>query len=180
MAPRRASVAERERVAAPTNLPTQASTPSPREPEFGSRSFGFGVDIPNWSFTEGVEREGSDCGKRRAHEGVGFGRSAREDGIMTAELLQRLFGEQQIKSSSSTNFATILNKEGTNGTAIASLTEISEIEQKVVKEEGSTEAEGSNILFPESRNKRFASSLATLMIWHVRFLLMEFLEWVEE
>ncbi|XWS09125.1 hypothetical protein CRYUN_Cryun40dG0059200 [Craigia yunnanensis] len=73
---------------------------------------------------------------------------AREDGIMTAELLQRLFGEQQIKSSSSSNIAdqeiaplTIPEKEGTNGAAIASLTEISEIQQKVVKEEGFTETE---------------------------------------
>ncbi|XVF29156.1 hypothetical protein REPUB_Repub15cG0095600 [Reevesia pubescens] len=73
---------------------------------------------------------------------------AREDGIMTVELLQRLFGEQQIESSSSSNIAdhetaplNIPEKEGTNGAAIASFTEISEIQQKVVEEEGFTETE---------------------------------------
>ncbi|XP_022761927.1 protein disulfide isomerase pTAC5, chloroplastic [Durio zibethinus] len=73
---------------------------------------------------------------------------AREDGIMTAELFQRLFGEQQIKSSASSSMADheiapfiIPEKEGTNGAAIASLTEISEIQQKAVKEEGFIETE---------------------------------------
>ncbi|KAK6255164.1 hypothetical protein SCA6_016469 [Theobroma cacao] len=67
---------------------------------------------------------------------------AREDGIMSAELLQRLFTGQQIKSSDhEVAPPTVPEKEQTNGAAIASLTEISEIQQEVVKEEGFTQAE---------------------------------------
>ncbi|KAE8668102.1 hypothetical protein F3Y22_tig00112347pilonHSYRG00157 [Hibiscus syriacus] len=94
-----------------------------------------------YSGEEDMEFSSFSSGTERAVKTWQATIAAREDGIMTAELLQKLFGEQKIRSSSSTNFATILNKEGTNGTAIASLTEISEIEQKVVKEEGSTKAE---------------------------------------
>ncbi|XWS35117.1 hypothetical protein CRYUN_Cryun21dG0098700 [Craigia yunnanensis] len=93
--------------------------------EFSSFSSGTERAVKTWQATVGI----------------------REDGIMTAELLQRLLGEQQIKSSSSSNIAdheitplTILEK-GTNGAAIASLTEISEIQQKVVKEEVFKETE---------------------------------------
>ncbi|KAK8556260.1 hypothetical protein V6N12_002670 [Hibiscus sabdariffa] len=93
-----------------------------------------------YSGEEDMEFSSFSSGTERAVKTWQATVGAPEDGIMTAELLQILFGEQQIKSSSSSNIATIPDK-GTNGTAIASLTEISEIEQKVVKEEGFTEAQ---------------------------------------
>ncbi|GMI70005.1 plastid transcriptionally active 5 [Hibiscus trionum] len=89
-----------------------------------------------YSGEEDMEFSSFSSGTERAVKTWQATVGAPEDGIMTAQLLRRLFGEQQIKSSSSTNI-----DKGTNGTAIASLTEISEIEQKVVKEEGSTEAQ---------------------------------------
>ncbi|KAK9029816.1 hypothetical protein V6N11_031261 [Hibiscus sabdariffa] len=95
-----------------------------------------------YSGEEDMEFSSFSSGTERAVKTWQATVGAPEDGIMTAELLQTLFrlGQQQIKSSSSSNIATIPDK-GTNGTAIASLTEISEIEQKVVKEEGFTEAQ---------------------------------------
>ncbi|MBA0570633.1 hypothetical protein Golob_004252, partial [Gossypium lobatum] len=94
-----------------------------------------------YSGEEDIEFSSFSSGTERAVKTWQATIGAREDGIMTAELLQRLFEEQEVKSSSSSNIATIWEKEGTNGTAITSLTEISEIQQKVVKEEGFTEAE---------------------------------------
>ncbi|OMO93057.1 hypothetical protein CCACVL1_06648 [Corchorus capsularis] len=101
-----------------------------------------------YSGEEDMEYSSFSSGTERAVKTWQVSLGAREDGIMTVELLQRLFKEQQITSSSSSNIAdqeiasaTIPEKEGTNGAAIASLTEISEIQQKVVKEEGSTKTE---------------------------------------
>ncbi|KAL1078447.1 hypothetical protein V6Z11_D10G160800 [Gossypium hirsutum] len=94
-----------------------------------------------YSGEEDIEFSSFSSGTERAVKTWQATIGAREDGIMTAELLQRLFEEQEVKSSSSSNIATIWEKEGTNGTAITSLTEISEMQQKVVKEEGFTEAE---------------------------------------
>ncbi|XP_072987481.1 protein disulfide isomerase pTAC5, chloroplastic isoform X1 [Typha latifolia] len=56
-----------------------------------------------------------------------------EDGIMTSELLEKLFMEQRMKGSS-------LNV-GENGAAVASVTEVAEIQQTVVKETGDLEVE---------------------------------------
>ncbi|KAL5851538.1 hypothetical protein ACOSQ3_006656 [Xanthoceras sorbifolium] len=72
---------------------------------------------------------------------------AREDGIMTAELLQRLYMKQQFEDggtnlSADQEATTVAFPQGgTNGAAVASVTEISEMQQRVVKEEGVTEVE---------------------------------------
>lgn len=85
--------------------------------EFSSFSSGTERAVKTWQATLGV----------------------REDGVMTAELLGRLFGEQQNKSLSNIADQEIEEKERTNGAAlIASLTDL---QQKVVKEEGFTETE---------------------------------------
>ncbi|OAY85842.1 hypothetical protein ACMD2_15509 [Ananas comosus] len=59
-----------------------------------------------------------------------------EDGIMTSELLERLFIEQRVKGGSSK-----ANSDGSNGAAVASVTEIAEIQQTIVKESGDSEVE---------------------------------------
>nr|CAD1843746.1 unnamed protein product [Ananas comosus var. bracteatus] len=59
-----------------------------------------------------------------------------EDGIMTSELLERLFIEQRVKGGSSK-----ANSDGSNGAAVASVTEIAEIQQTVVKESGDSKVE---------------------------------------
>ncbi|XVF38035.1 hypothetical protein REPUB_Repub20aG0063100 [Reevesia pubescens] len=101
-----------------------------------------------YSGEEDMEFSSFSSGTERAVKTWQATIGALEDGIMTAELLQMLFGEQQIKSSSLSNVAdheiaplTVPEKEGSNGSVIASLTEISKVQQKVVKEEGFTEAE---------------------------------------
>ncbi|GLT52310.1 hypothetical protein SLA2020_256580 [Shorea laevis] len=65
-----------------------------------------------------------------------------ENGIMTAELLERLYMGQRIKGSDKKGASlTVPQKDETNGAAVASITEISEIQQKVVEEDGITEVE---------------------------------------
>ncbi|XP_059632191.1 protein disulfide isomerase pTAC5, chloroplastic isoform X2 [Cornus florida] len=64
---------------------------------------------------------------------------APEDGIMTAALLERLYMEQQIVQSGLT--VNTDPKENTNGAAFASVTELSEIQQMVVKEDGVAEVD---------------------------------------
>ncbi|KAE8076264.1 hypothetical protein FH972_014927 [Carpinus fangiana] len=66
---------------------------------------------------------------------------APEDGIMTGELLERLYMEHQIVGAGSNveadqkgSTVTVSPKEGANGAVVASITEISEVQQKVVKE----------------------------------------------
>ncbi|XVF65124.1 hypothetical protein PTKIN_Ptkin09bG0221700 [Pterospermum kingtungense] len=100
-----------------------------------------------YSGEEDMEFSSFSSGTERAVKTWQAAVGVREDGVMTAELLGRLL-EQQIKSSSSANIAdqeiatpTIPEKEGTNGAAIASLTDM---QQKVVKEEGFTETEVSH------------------------------------
>lgn len=70
-----------------------------------------------------------------------------EDGIMTSELLESLCMEHRVEDTDTNMNAdqkgiiqTIPPKEGTNGAPIASITEISEIKQTVVKE-GATEVD---------------------------------------
>ncbi|XP_059447492.1 protein disulfide isomerase pTAC5, chloroplastic isoform X2 [Corylus avellana] len=66
---------------------------------------------------------------------------APEDGIMTGELLERLYMGHQIVGTGSNvdadqkeSTVTVSPKEGANGAVVASITEISEVQQKVVKE----------------------------------------------
>ncbi|KAJ0092861.1 hypothetical protein Patl1_25954 [Pistacia atlantica] len=71
-----------------------------------------------------------------------------EDGIMTAELLERLFAEQQIEDAGTNKNVyekgftlSFPEKGGENGAAVASVTEISELQQTVVDEKAVTEVE---------------------------------------
>ncbi|XP_050219002.1 protein disulfide isomerase pTAC5, chloroplastic [Mercurialis annua] len=66
---------------------------------------------------------------------------ASEDGIMTIQLLKRLFMEQETEDTG-TNFG-IAKMEGANGAAVASVTNLSEIPQKIVRKEGLTESKAS-------------------------------------
>ncbi|KAG2401962.1 Protein disulfide isomerase [Vigna angularis] len=66
-----------------------------------------------------------------------------EDGIMTAELLERLYLEIRKKDAGSTTqdkqSTFVLPKEGENGAAVPSVTDISEVQQNVVKIDKETE-----------------------------------------
>ncbi|TXG51662.1 hypothetical protein EZV62_024186 [Acer yangbiense] len=70
----------------------------------------------------------------------------REDGIMTAELLERLYMKQQFEddgtnlSADQEAITTAFPQGGMNGAAVASIIEISEMQQRVIKE-GVTEVE---------------------------------------
>ncbi|KAJ1405105.1 PGBD-like superfamily [Sesbania bispinosa] len=85
-------------------------------------------DMEYSSFSEGTERAVKTW---QASSG------APEDGIMTSELLERLYLEIRTKDTGNANenknSTTVLPKEGENGAAIASVTEISEVQQKVVE-----------------------------------------------
>ncbi|QCE07737.1 Peptidoglycan binding-like [Vigna unguiculata] len=66
-----------------------------------------------------------------------------EDGIMTAELLERLYLEIRKKDAGSMTedkqSTSVLPKEGENGAAVPSVTDISEVQQNVVKSDKGTE-----------------------------------------
>ncbi|XP_057486499.1 protein disulfide isomerase pTAC5, chloroplastic-like isoform X2 [Actinidia eriantha] len=88
-------------------------------------------------------RKGSEGDDVRAMQAT---LGAREDGIMTAELQERLYMEQQMGGSGlAVNTDPKGNetapKVGVNGAAFASITEISEIQKTVVEEEGITEVD---------------------------------------
>ncbi|KAB1213702.1 hypothetical protein CJ030_MR5G016193 [Morella rubra] len=82
---------------------------------------------------EDMEYSSFSSGTERAVKTWQSTLGAPEDGIMTAELLERLYMARP-------NVA-ISPKEGANGAPAASITDISEVQQKVVKEEGFTEVE---------------------------------------
>lgn len=86
-------------------------------------------DIDFSSFSTGTERA-----VRTWQASLG----AREDGIMTEELLEILFTGPIQGGSSKLNAEP---KEGANGAAVSSVTEISNIQQTVVKDEGVTGVE---------------------------------------
>ncbi|PSS35698.1 Protein EMBRYO SAC DEVELOPMENT ARREST 3 like [Actinidia chinensis var. chinensis] len=91
-------------------------------------------------------RKGSEGDDVRAMQAT---LGAREDGIMTAELQERLYMEPQMGGSGLTVNAdpkghdVTAPKVGVNGAAFASITEISEIQKTVVEEEGITEVDAS-------------------------------------
>ncbi|THG05649.1 hypothetical protein TEA_000834 [Camellia sinensis var. sinensis] len=101
-----------------------------------------------YSGEEDVEYSSFSSGTERAVKTWQATLGAREDGIMTAELQEMLYREQQIGVSGLAvnvdpkgNNLTAVQKEGANGAAVASITEISEIQQTVVEEGGVTEVE---------------------------------------
>ncbi|KAA8548431.1 hypothetical protein F0562_000115 [Nyssa sinensis] len=103
-----------------------------------------------YSGEEDMEYSSFSSGTERAVKTWQATLGAPQDGIMTAELLERLYMEQQIGNSGLTinadpkKYDATIPQEGANGVAVASVTEISEIQQKIVKEEGITEVEESH------------------------------------
>ncbi|CAK7336252.1 unnamed protein product [Dovyalis caffra] len=104
-----------------------------------------------YSGEEDMEYSSFSSGTERAVKTWQASLGASEDGIMTTELLERLYMEQHIEGPMSSISAnqkrstqTVPEKEGGNGAAVASVTEISDIQKKVVKEEGITEVEVSH------------------------------------
>ncbi|XP_043703515.1 protein disulfide isomerase pTAC5, chloroplastic [Telopea speciosissima] len=101
-----------------------------------------------YSGEEDIEYSSFSSGTERAVKTWQATLGGVEDGIMTAELLERLYMEQAIAN---TGFkvnknqqevpATMPKQDGGNGAAVSSMTEFSEIQQTVVKESGTTEVE---------------------------------------
>ncbi|XP_057960016.1 protein disulfide isomerase pTAC5, chloroplastic [Malania oleifera] len=85
-----------------------------------------------YSGEEDMEYSSFSSGTERAVKTWQSTLGAPEDGIMTAELLERLFMGQQ--------GPIVLQKDGANGAPVASV-EISEIQQTIVEEKGVTEVE---------------------------------------
>ncbi|KAJ4835130.1 hypothetical protein Tsubulata_028114 [Turnera subulata] len=101
-----------------------------------------------YSGEEDMEFSSFSSGTERAVKTWQSALGAPEDGIMTAELLERLYMEQRTVSTSSSIGAaqkgstqTVSPEEGTNGAAVTSVTEVSEMQTKVVKEEGRAEVD---------------------------------------
>ncbi|XP_008785194.2 protein disulfide isomerase pTAC5, chloroplastic isoform X2 [Phoenix dactylifera] len=86
-----------------------------------------------YSGEEDMEYSSFSSGTERAVKTWQASLGTPEDGIMTTELLERLFTEQRMGDSSL--------KDGANGAAAASITEIAEIQQTVVKERGDAEVQ---------------------------------------
>ncbi|XP_020085089.1 uncharacterized protein LOC109707953 [Ananas comosus] len=89
-----------------------------------------------YSGEEDMEFSSFSTGTERAVKTWQASLGSLEDGIMTSELLERLFIEQRVKGGSSK-----ANSDGSNGAAVASVTEIAEIQQTIVKESGDSEVE---------------------------------------
>ncbi|XP_040992566.1 protein disulfide isomerase pTAC5, chloroplastic isoform X2 [Juglans microcarpa x Juglans regia] len=101
-----------------------------------------------YSGEEDMEYSSFSSGTERAVKTWQSTLGATEDGIMTAELLERLFTEQQIVGARSNTDAdqkdsnvSVSPKVGANGAPVAAITEVSEFQQKVVNEESVTEVE---------------------------------------
>ncbi|KAL6971082.1 hypothetical protein U1Q18_030765 [Sarracenia purpurea var. burkii] len=101
-----------------------------------------------YSGEEDMEYSSFSSGTVRAVKTWQASLGAPEDGIMTVELQERLYNEQQLGHSGFTvdaypkgNDVTALPKESVNGAAFTSIMEFSEIQQTVVEEEGFTEVD---------------------------------------
>ncbi|KAL5542562.1 hypothetical protein UlMin_010272 [Ulmus minor] len=98
-----------------------------------------------YSGEEDIEFSSFSSGTERAVKTWQSSVGAPEDGIMTEKLLEILYTEQNIEGGGSSLNAenlTVKSKDGANGAAVSSVT--SNIQQKVVKEEGETEVEESH------------------------------------
>ncbi|WCJ24241.1 plastid transcriptionally active 5 [Euphorbia peplus] len=101
-----------------------------------------------YSGEEDMEFSSFSSGTERAVKTWQASLSIPDDGIMTTELLERLYMEPQIGSKFSIDEKginlSVSQEKGVNGAAVASAVEISEVQQKVVKEEGTTEVQQSH------------------------------------
>ncbi|XAR62595.1 hypothetical protein NMG60_11017419 [Bertholletia excelsa] len=102
-----------------------------------------------YSGEEDMEYSSFSSGTERAVKTWQASIGAHEDGIMTGELLERLFVEQQIgsiglsKNADPKQNVSAIPKEVVNGSTVASVKDISEIQQTVVEDDGVTEVEAS-------------------------------------
>ncbi|KAG4983791.1 hypothetical protein AAZX31_10G181900 [Glycine max] len=96
-----------------------------------------------YSGEEDMEYSSFSSGTERAVKTWQAALGAPEDGIMTAELLERLYLEIRNKGTGSATqdkqSTTVLPKEVENGAAVASVAENSEVQQKDVKNDKETE-----------------------------------------
>ncbi|XP_020222510.1 protein disulfide isomerase pTAC5, chloroplastic [Cajanus cajan] len=109
-----------------------------------------------YSGEEDMEYSSFSSGTERAVKTWQAALGAPQDGIMTAELLERLHLEVRTKDTGSATqdrqSSTVLPKEGENGAAVASVTEISDVQQKVVKsDEGAEVSDRRVFLLGENR-----------------------------
>ncbi|KAI9196801.1 hypothetical protein LWI28_027151 [Acer negundo] len=104
------------------------------------------LNLGFYSGEEDMEFSSFSTGTERAVKTWQAAIGTREDGIMTAELLERLYMKQQFEDGSTNLSAdqeattTAVPQGGMNGAAVASVTEISEMQKRVIKE-GVTEVE---------------------------------------
>ncbi|MED6134808.1 hypothetical protein PIB30_040422 [Stylosanthes scabra] len=88
-----------------------------------------------YSGEEDMEFSSFSSGTERAVKTWQAALGASEDGVMTSELLERLYLEILTKDADneSRKSTAVSSKEGENGAVVASVTEISEVQEKVVK-----------------------------------------------
>ncbi|KAK0607840.1 hypothetical protein LWI29_021390 [Acer saccharum] len=104
------------------------------------------LNLGFYSGEEDMEFSSFSTGTERAVKTWQAAIGTREDGIMTAELLERLYMKQKFEDGGTNLSAdqeaktTAVPQGGMNGAAVASVTEISEMQQRVIKE-GVTEVE---------------------------------------
>ncbi|KAI3469957.1 hypothetical protein Pfo_026620 [Paulownia fortunei] len=94
-----------------------------------------------YSGEEDIEYSSFSSGTERAVKTWQATLGAPEDGIMTAELLERLFGSSGSAMTKTQEHKASDPEKSVNGAPVASITEISEVQQTVVTEEGVTEVE---------------------------------------
>ncbi|XXG61956.1 hypothetical protein AAC387_Pa05g0426 [Persea americana] len=101
-----------------------------------------------YSGEEDMEYSSFSGGTERAVKSWQASIGTREDGIMTTELLEKLFMEMGIMNADlkgnvdqKEDSVSMLGKEAGNGAVFTSLTEISEIQETVLEENGVTEVE---------------------------------------
>ncbi|KAK2643928.1 hypothetical protein Ddye_019123 [Dipteronia dyeriana] len=99
------------------------------------------LNLGFYSGEEDMEFSSFSTGTDRAVKTWQAAIGAREDGIMTAELLERLYMKQQFEdggtklSADQEATTTAVPQEGMNGAAVASVTEISEMQKRVIKKD---------------------------------------------
>ncbi|XP_010532795.1 PREDICTED: golgin subfamily A member 6-like protein 1 [Tarenaya hassleriana] len=93
-----------------------------------------------YSGEEDMEYSSFSSGTERAVKTWQASLGVREDGIMTVELLQKLFMDELIDKAEETTTQPEIKGAG-NGTAVTSVTQVSEMKQTVTKDEGVEEVE---------------------------------------
>lgn len=96
-----------------------------------------------YSGEEDIEYSSFSSGTERAVKTWQATLGAPEDGIMTGDLLERLFGNSGLGMTNNQEHEGIGPKKSTNGVPVGAITDISKVEQTVVTEEGVSKVEAS-------------------------------------